>query len=452
MLAPIVLAALAAWTPHPGAEGASDDAVSFPEHRLTVDLSFLEERRSLPTGHANCVGAWAGTWGGAKLTVYLNVLSAAEYWMFEPEDMVEIYRDTILEAGGRTRADLRFEPTRVSAGPAGVTPLRAATRTAARGEGEPPAAREIQLVGGLLPAHGYCLRANVRPPLDPVRGEELARLLEACVAYDGALRDPQWSAADVAAYWREIVGDTVAGELAKPVRTRHYVVIGDSPAAASFAKDLEGWYETARGVLRFEEHEGRRLLPVLLFEKPGDLEAFVRDASERAADEPVYETSFAEQDYVATCVSGLDQSELRLDLTKQLMIVRARAWGGCRWFRSGLRTAAATSATEAQGAARRYRFADTIALEALIDDAVWEDGEADERLLRADLDLWEVSGLWIRFLAESPATKDRYPALVREIGALPRGDRGAVERALKRVTGLGLAELGDAFDAHYARR
>lgn len=423
-----------------------EDPIPFSQYELALALPALESRASVPPS-GNRKGEWTGNLGAASVRLRFHVLATADYDFFEPEDVVEVWRNSIRdpddEEGEAQDFDFTFEPTRCVDGMVGATPILACARATARKKRGAESEGTLLLFGGLLPEHGWSLRADVWPALDAEATAALVASLERCVTYEGPVRDPRWSDAELQALWKELVPEAMLEKLQKPIRTAHYVVLTNSASPGPLVKKLEGWHARIAKVLPADELEGRRLLPLLLFRTGAAFEAFYRHHEELDARDEVGEESLATDHWVATACDVDDEEELLLDLTKQVLIVRSRAWGGCMWLRSGLREYLATNPSDRAEGVRALRKGKGTALERLLDDEEWEfqDREVDRKGTSEEVDYWTQSALWMEFLHTGPWPADSFPRFVRAAGCVRKGDGAGVAAVLRSIYGLELTEL-----------
>jgi hypothetical protein len=276
--------------------------------------------------------------------------------------------------------------------------------------------------------------------------------LEKCVSYDGKPRDAKWSDSEAQAFWAHMAPESTLKTYAKPVRTEHYIIMNDAPGAKDFAKRIEANYAAMRKVLPFEEQKGRRLLPVLLFHTGEEFQKFYVHKYKLDPKTTVYETCQAGGTWFATSTEADDYEDQLQDLAKQLMLTRAHCWGAGLWFRSGLRWYVASKPVdriEGRNAVKKGRYTP---IEKLLDNAAWgERQRKEDRGVEKEADYWDQSALWMEFLHDSPALKDKFPKFVQTMGAIPDSDSAKIIQALESLYGMSLTSLEAKWVEHFKK-
>jgi len=435
-----------------------EDPLAFPEFGLKLRLpedGKLESRRQKDP---NCKGRWAGTWNGSEMLIVLHVLPGAAYEYLEPEDVVEGWREAFRDTDDRPtdaqQTDFVFEEVRCTSRPVGASPILATVRASAQRKSEPSEKGLLLFAGGILPQDSWSLRIEMWPAPDEEGAKRLQEYVETCIAYDGKPRDPRWTDEEALAYWKRHAPESTVKKFEKPVRTDHYIVLTNSTSPGVFVKKLEARYASIRKILPFEDLKGRRLLPVLLFRTEDDFHEYYRGVYKMEESEAVDETGIVLGAYYATsCDDDYDYDHM-VELTKQLLITRQRAWGGCLWFRSGLREYAATKSSERKDGLRAVKKGKFTPLAKLLDDMAWgnERRKRDKTGTSEEADYWEQSAMWTEFLREGPWPKDKFPSFVRTVGSLRDGDHDGVVSAVESIYGADLLSLEKQWVAFFSKR
>jgi hypothetical protein len=431
------------------------ETVAFPEYGLTLVLPKLDSiARQKPEGSK---AEWTGQLGASQVRLRFHVLANADYDFFEPEDVVETWRDAMRDPDDKKSeakdTDFSFEPTHCVAGAVGCSPILACTQAAMQKKNDPTAKGTLMIVAGLLPENAWSMRADVWPALDAERTKALASSLEKCCTYQGKLRDPQWTDDEATAFWKKMAPESTFKKLAKPVRTEHFIVLTNSTSPGPFVKKLEGWYASIRKVVPWEELKGRKLMPILLYRTDDDFQTFYRKYWQMKPEEEVDDQSETVDYWTATSCDDDDDYDHLLDMCKQVLIVRLRAWGGCQWMRSGVRELVATKPNERGEALRAIKKGEFTPLEKLLDNDAWgEQGDKYEKKGASDeADYWGQAALWMEFLRTGPWPNDSFQRFVRTAGSLPDGDREGVKDVLRTVYGMEPSALQQKWVEHFSK-
>ena len=436
----------------------SEDPLTLPEHGLKLKLPEGATLKPQRLTAANCKGDWRGNWNGSEIELTFNILPGSTYDLFEPEDVVEIWRDSVRSSDAKNneaqRTDFVFEDIRCTPKPVGAAPILATVRASAQGKSDPSLKGLLVFAGGILPSDGWSLRIEIWPAPDADFSKTLQTYVETCVEYTGKPRDPRWTDEEAAAFWKRHAPDSALKKFEKPVRTEHYIVLTNSTSPGVFVKKLEAWYAAIRKILPYEEMKGRKLLPVLLFRTDDDFQAYYRTAFKMEAKDDVDESGVVVGSYYATSCDDDDDYDHVIDLTKQLLVDRQRGWGGGQWFRCGLREYAATKSSERKDGLRAVKKGKHTPLAKLLDDAAWgnESRKRSKTGTSEEADYWEQSAMWIEFLREGPWPKDKFPTFVRTVGSLREDDHAGVVAAIQSVYATDPLDLEKQWVAYFSKR
>lgn len=454
--------------PIPGAAAKPDVASSelrggqepvvFPDLGLTLSLPTMESlsRKTKPTG--TCEGEWTGTWNGSSMRVRLNVLPNADYDSFEPEDVVETWRDALRDPKKQGKEDqpyeFSFDCMRSLSGPVGCTPILALVQAKVQKRDDPTSEGLLLLAGGLLMDSGWSLRIDAWPAPDEEGTASLVKHLEGCVRYEGVMRDPKWTDADALAFWKTWAPESTFKKFEKPVRTKHFIFLTNSTSPTLYIKLIENRYASISKVLPDVELEGRKLLPVLLFRTDDDFEAFYRRKYKMKPAEDVDVSGLATGYYYATSCDRGSEYYHAIDLAKMILLNRQRAWGGGHWFCSGIREYVSSTPKDRLDGLRAVKKGKHTPLERLLDDEAWgnQSSKLEQKGTSDEADYWEQSAMWIEFLREGPWPKDSFPQFVRTVGNLPYGDGPGVANAIETIYGMDLGSLEKKWVQHFSKR
>jgi hypothetical protein len=425
---------------------AGEGAVAFPELALALQLPALEHLERKESKNPTEKASWTGMLGASAVRLNLDVLPVGEYGLFEPEDVVEAWRDSI-----REKSEYTFQPIRCIAGAVGCSPILATTRASFQSEGKKGS---LFLVGGLLPEYGWSLRVDAWPELEAAAADKLALALETCAKYSGKARDPRWTDEEALALWKQHAPESTFKKYEKPVRTEHFIVMTNSTSPGPFVKKLEGWYASIKKAIPSEELKGRRLLPILLFRTDDDFQAFYRARYKLTVKDEVREESVCGDSWVATSCDNADDHEHLLDVSRLFIEVRLRAWGSNRWLESGLRECVASAPKERVEALRAIKKGKCTELEKLLDDSAWkaEDEKRDKKGTSDEADYWEQSALWMDFLRDGPWPKDSFQRFLRSVSGLAEHDHAGVVAALQSVYGMDPKALQPKWVEYYSKK
>lgn len=429
------------------AEGAAAaSTVAFEDLEIELTLPKLAEMSQATPELDTCKGEWRGKLGSCEARVQLFVLGRSDYDFFEPEDVVETWRDTIRdpdEDGEGKHHQFTFEPTRSIAALAGCTPILATVQGSKTSKTDAAQKYALVLVGSLLPKHGWLVRADVSPPPDADTLRAFVAELEKCVTYKGKPCDPKWTEDEARAYWQRIAPESTWKKFEKPTRTKHFIVLTNSTSPGPFVKKLEGWYESIAKIVPVDELAGRKLLPIVLFRTDDDFQNFYRAYYKMEQKDEVQDVSIAVGDWIATSCDYDNEYQHMFDVTTQLLTVRARASDGNQWFRLGLCHYAARKPRERSAAYKAVKKGRYSSLSKLFDNGIWDEQyrERDMTGTSEETSYWDQGALWMEFLHTGPWPKDSFARFVRTVGSIPQTDDAAIRAALESIYGMDLTAL-----------
>ncbi|MFN0241369.1 MAG: hypothetical protein ACKVWV_00595 [Planctomycetota bacterium] len=441
------------------ADGAAATSIAFDDLEIELTLPALTELAPATPELDTCKGEWLGKLGSSEARVQLFVLEKDDYDFFEPEDVVETWRDSIRDpepdAEGKHH-EFAFEPTRCVAGTGGCTPIVATAQGLKTSKTDAAQKYAVVLVGSLLPGHGWTVRADVSPPPAADALRAFVAELEKCVTYKGKPCDPKWTDEEAKKFWQSIAPESTWKKFEKPTRTKHFIVLTNSTSPGPFVKKLEGWYSSIAKIVPTDELEGRKLLPIVLFRTDDDFQNFYREHFQMEPGDNVRETSILIDDFLATSCDYDDEYERLLDLSKQALHVRARARHGNLWLRQGLRTYAATKPRDRSPLHKAVKKERYMELAKLLVDADWnlnpDDARYDKPPLTNDAGYWSQSALWIEFFVEGPWPKDSFSRLIRVVGTIPGDDHEGILTAIESLYGMKLEQLQKKWIEYFSKK
>jgi hypothetical protein len=436
----------------------TDETVEYPEIGLKIRLPKLDSLDRQESSTKGCKGSWIGRLGSSEIRILFHVPQGPEYEFAEAEDVVESWRNQMLDpethGSDKSKFEFSFGGVRTLAEPCGYAPILALVQSDSKLKDDPSHKAWLLIAGGLLADGAWSIRIEADPAPSPAEVQDLTRWMETCVTYEGKVRDPRWSDQDAQAFFKAQAPESLHKHLQTPVRTEHFIVLTDSTSFGTYVKKLEGKYATIRKALPFEEIAGRRLLPVLLFRTDAEFQAYYRCVYKMEPKAEVKVGSFVVHHCMVTSCENRDDYEDLFDLTKLVLIDRVRAWGGDRWFKDGLCEYVASKPKERAMTVTSVKMGAFTPIEKLMDDRAWDelDQTAVRRGLTGESDYWEQSAMWIEFLRDGGWPGDSFPRLLATVGGLRRGDQAGVKAAVQSIYGMDLKSLQRRWLEYFAKR
>ena len=434
------------------------DPIVYPDLGLTLtlpaaDLRVLKEKLKGPRR-----GDWLGEWKGLSLRVRFDVHPNTDGANFEPEDVVEGWRQTYSEPAQPGEVDEGFTHTfdavRSLAAPVGCSPILAILRSKIERKDDPGREGMFLIAGGLLPESSWSLRVTVWPGPDEAGATELVNHFEGCMRYDGKLRDPAWTDAEALAFWKAWAPESTHKKFEKPIRTKQLIFLTNSTSPGLYVKLIEKRFASIAKTLPVDELKGRKLLPVLLFRTNDDFEAFYRKLEGLGPSDDVDDNGTVEGFvYVTSCDRGNEYYH-SLDLAELYLKNRRRAWSGGHWFTAGLSEYVSNTPKDRLDGLRAVKKGKHTSLAKLLDDESWggQHAKLERKGASEEASYWEQSGMWMEFLREGPWPKDAFPRFVDAVGTVPYGEGEAVAQAIQAIYGMDLASLEQRWVQHFSKR
>ena len=431
-MSPVLVLALAASVQEPQAPTAG-----FPELGLELEFPALAGFESRG-GEGDIAGRWSGRLGEATVSIVLRVFPREEFAFNEPDDISR-------------RFGYSFTSAELVEGPYGYAPYASLVTGDSGREGE--VGGRLYALSGVLAQHGYALHVQAFPHPDEPGEKALLAFLRGGVRYSGAVRDPRWSEDEVLARWSEHAPEDAARDLEKPIRTEHYIILGNSSGGKAFAKAMEEFYERIRAVYPFPEVKGRRLLPVFLFRTPDQYYAYYSKVAGIGLEEARKSKGHAWRDYYATWYEAPKDPVHIHEATHQIFANRLGLSGGGSWLQEGVAESISSRPNELNDIARVVKKGEHtplrkfVAIPSLL-------GSAKEDIKGGNEagDHYAQAALLIEFLREGRFGKGQFERFLHTVGRLPRGNVGLIDAAIRSIYGVDLDGLDVEFQAWAKKR
>jgi len=373
---------------------------------------------------------WSGRMGASRVEISLQTLPEERYHCAEPEDVLDLGPSFWADPENARNAPGRRHAL---AGPYGCATYAVWERMPLLDARSGSVTGLRFLLGGLVPHAGYWVTLEASPP--PSSEEEVAlfAFLKDGIAYAGEVREHRWTDEEARERWIRETPEELHDAFVSPVRTEHYIVLGDSPAAKTLASKMEQCHEEIRAVLPFDEVPGRRLLPVLLFRSPDEYQEYHARAARVSMEEARQSQGQAFYDCYVTFAQA-SGSPMR-GATRQILVNRLGLAGGGAWFQEGLAEYLATRRAERKAAAALVKKEKQLPLAELVArrSLAGAGEEGSELALEA--------ALLIEFLHEDAWARPRFEELLLRVGHLAHAEPSEIEAAFRATFGVDLAAL-----------
>lgn len=396
----------------------------------------------------DCKACWKASLSSGTLALRVLSLSRDALTLHQPADVVRWAEGRRKDPakGGDAKFDWTVRET--VKGPFGWYETAALAwgpwPNEARAQGE-----EIVL-GGILPGRAYAVVAETKPRLGVTARMQVLQTLKRGVEAKVTVSETDWTTAEEKERWQADVADAkTRTQLKGPVRTKHYLLFSNSGAGALFAKKMEDCYALIRDVYPFPEVEGRRRMPVFVFQQKPEYVAFCMHVSGWSEDEAKATKGYAAKDYYATYYDSPNDPVHIHEATHQLMRNRLGLSGGGSWFQEGIAEYMAWKPSERESfshqmaASRKFiPFADLARMDQLISGTGTYSGRF----------AYQEAASIVAFLREGDWHPDRFLTFVHAVGRVRWGDVDGVASALKAVYGTDLAGMEQAFVKYWSAR
>jgi hypothetical protein len=425
-----------------------------PDLNLKFTFPELEDYREHKRGNEE--GSWSGKLGEHDLSIGLIVFEDTDFWLepgYVTEHVVEfLRRETEFDVIDASFLQGAYGHATYASLVEGTLPEEGSSK-----EG-------IQyLLGGLLEGEGYLLYVECRPIPDDATRATLETFLKEGIAYDGPVRDPNWTDEEVLERWKRDAPDDLHEDFEKGmkkkstkkkivIRTDHYLIMTNA-SSGKMPKKLEEYYDEIREVYPFPEIEGRRLMPIFLFRSPeGYYDYYVKIAkTSRASAEK--SKGHAWRDYYATWYEAPGDPVHIHEMTHQVFSNRLHLGGGGSWFQEGVAEYIETSDNDRNDAARRVKKGEHVKLMDFVQlRSLLGSSEEDVRGQGGAGDAYKQAALLIEFLRESKFGKGKFEAFLHTMGKVSRGNVEKIDAAFQSVYGFGIIELEEEWVKYCAKR
>lgn len=444
LFAALVLMPLAAQAPAP-----------FERHGLKLQLPELAGARIEKDPAEQLALSARGKFQELDVEIQLWFLAASQFRVIEPDELVRVVEDNQNGAAKGDRAPLRFAPPRI------VSPGPGLTGYAALAEAElvkyVASSREvdgrIQVLTGLVPEYCFVVEVNSLAAPSEAQRKALVAWLETCATYTGPTRDPKWTKAELDERWKRDAPPKIVDELETPIRTAHYLILGNSSGGKAFAKKMEEYYSAIQKIYPFPEVPGRRLMPVLLFQTGDQYFEFYSKIAGVSLEDAQKSKGHAWRDYYATWYEAPNDPVHIHEATHQIFANRLFLTGGGSWFQEGVAEYMSTKPADRANVARlvkkgrHTKLVDFVKIPSLLMSAGEDKKGGDEAG-----DHYKQASLLVEFLRESKWRPEKFQDYLHAVGRVGRSDKDAIERAIESVYGCQLAELDAAWVAWAQKR
>jgi hypothetical protein len=456
MLGSLLLSILAGAPALPVTRAASDDPApaagrrDFPELSLTLDLRGLAALEPVEAKYGDLVAAWEGRLGESEVRVQLVARERDEF-LAEPEDVTDMLAPTTVEdllraqarAGRKRQAKPR--PGYLVAGSYGWVPYGSIKSTRVRVTAD--RVFDSHVLGGILEDRYYSVEVECRPPLDEGGDAIVLDFLENGVRYEGPTRNHEWTDEEVRRRWiRDAVAD-LHDDFEPPIRTEHYLILGNSSGGNLFAKKMEAFHDEVQRVFPFDEVPRRRLLPVFVFRTPEQYHAFLEKNTGMSLEDAAKTAGVAFGDCYATVYRSPNDPVHIHEATHQLFRNRLRLGGGGSWFQEGVAEYMSSRSSERRSYAKpRAKRGSQVPFHRFFTGSAMIEGEGqDESKGSAARANYLQAASIIHFARESRFAKDKFNAFLYAMGNAPAGNLARIEEALLQVYEVDV----DGFEAEW---
>ena len=449
-IAVLALAVLAA----PAGEDDPASKQVFPKLGLTVAPPPLEALHFEPNSKGQVRGTWTGTLGSVQVDATLLLLPSSEFGFREATDVVTLVLENLRNAKRKGDSSFQWETKKLVRGAYGFAPYAQITSGPIRENTRIIGTRF--LLGGLLKDAGYAIAVDARPVPGETQAQAIFDWLEKGVTYAGELRESKWTEAEVKQRWEQFAPPVAIKKFDPPVRTAHYIILSDTGnpnTTKKFGEEMEKNYAAIKKVYPFEEVVGQSLMPVFLFRTKEEYSEFymkIAGISRESADQS---KGHAWKDYYATYFDANKDPVHIHEATHQIFGNRLALDGGGSWFQEGVAEYMSSAKNDRNIVASKVKKGRAVPLvemmktESLLYSAE-EDVSGEDKADSA----YTQAALFIEFLRESKWGAPKFLDFVHAVGMTPDNDIEAIERAIKGVYGVDLAQLDAKWIEHCKKR
>jgi hypothetical protein len=440
LVAAFLLAPLRAWP-------VAAETKTFPELGLTLELPDLAEMTETLTEAGQTRGTWRGKLGEARITVQLAVLPTESFGFSEPDDVAALLGDNV----GRD-PNATFERTGMIAGPYGFAPYAALAVSKRHLEGSTKPDVASYYLCGLTETAGYVIEVECRPALEGKAAEPVLAFLKDGVRYDGPTRINEWTDEEAVARYMRDTPEDCHDEMEKILRTKHYIILTNSSGGKTFGKKMEENYEEIKAMFPFEEVEGRKLMPIFLFQTNEEYYDFCTKIANWDRAQAAASKGHAWKDYYATWYEAPGDPVHIHEATHQIFANRLGLHGGGSWFQEGVAEYVESSDNDRNAIATQVKKGHAPTLkEFVLVGSLIDEGRGSKTGSEAG-SRYKQAALFIEFLAESKAYKKDFQRFIHTMGKAPRGNAEAIEAVFQEIYGKDLDELQEEFVTYCKKR
>jgi hypothetical protein len=434
---------------------AAQAPAPFERHGLTLRLPELAGVRVQKDPTEQLALSARGRFQELDVEVQLWFLSARQFRASEPDELVRIVEDNQNGAAKGDRAPLRFASPRILApgpGLSGYAALAQGELAKLVATSREPDGR-IYVLTGFVPEFGFVVEVDCLAVPNAAQHSALVAWLEQAATYAGEKRDPKWTKAEIEARWKSDAPAKIVDDFEAPIRTAHYLILGNSSGGKAFAKKMEECYAAIQKVYPFPEVPGRRLMPVFLFQTGDQYFEFYAKIAGISLEAAKKSKGHAWRDYYATWYEAPNDPVHIHEATHQIFANRLFLTGGGSWFQEGVAEYMSTRPADRANVARlvkkerHTKLAQFVKIESLLMSAGEDVKGGDEAG-----DHYKLASLLVEFLRESKWKPEKFQDYLHAVGRVGRSDVAAIERALQSVYGCGIAELEAAWVAWAQKR
>jgi hypothetical protein len=421
------------------------EEVRFDAPPLTLRLPELEGLTADTKPNNDRIGLWTGTLAGSAVTIQVLAIDKSRLRVVEPEELATLLEGDSVERyakGNRAAVWGKRDPVQGHFGwltYASLSTAELREQTAVSGR--------VWLLCGLTETHGWAVHVEASPPGAEVERAVLA-VLKGGVRSEGRAREAQWPEEEVRARWVEFAPDDARDKLEDPIRTEHYIVIGNSSGGKAFAKKMEECYDTIQRLFPFDEVEGRKLMPVFLFRTPDQYYAYFSKRAGISIEQAERSKGHAWLDYYATWYEAPNDPVHIHEATHQIFENRLFLGGGGSWFQEGVAEYVETRPNERGNAARLVKKGRHTPLREFVKiPSLLMSSEEDAKGGDEAGDHYKQAALLIEFLRESKFGANGFAAFLEASGRARSNDVQAIDAAAKTIYGVDL----DGLDAEWQK-
>ncbi len=412
---------------------------------VTLELPVLQDFSELPGLSEQLKGHWAGGAGEASVRIRYRVYPLERFRFSDPASVISLLEENYTNPRYGGTKDFRILRKELVPGPFGWAPY--ASIATATMPAENQVTRELFLLGGLLPDLGYSIEIEVAGHLEDVHRQAIDHFLRKGVTTNIEPWKAEWSMDEIRERWeRDVPFD--AKNLKKPLRTKHFLILTNSPAAGKlFGRKMEESYKKVQKMFPFDDVEGQRLMPVFIFKTREQYIQYYMHIANTSRSEAARSKGHAWRDYYATYYEAPNDPVHIHEATHQIFKNRLRLNGGGSWYQEGVAEYLSTSANQRKAFARRHAkdkkhipFETFVQIRQLISNPHL-DGE-NSYLQAASV---------TEFLREK-FQKEKFPDFIVRVGKIERGNLDQIQEAIQEIYGMDLAGLEKEWVSYWSRR